>query len=102
MREGGWAVGICVFVAAAGLAGAFIGDVPYAFVAGWALRGIYRMQTVEDPVRFPPTAMSAQLATCAYWASAVAWAGALVALAASGVRAIGAGGGATPAFAKKE
>jgi hypothetical protein len=98
----GWAVGICVFVAAAGLAGAFIGDVPYAFVAGWALRGIYRMQTVEDPVRFPPTAMSAQLATCAYWASAVAWAGALVALAASGVHAIGAGGGATPAFAKKE
>jgi hypothetical protein len=76
----GWAVGIALFVALAGIACACTGDVPYAFVAGWALRGIYRMQTIEDPVRFPPMAMNAQLATCAYWASAAAWAAALIAL----------------------
>jgi hypothetical protein len=74
-----WAIVICVFVALAGIACACLGDVSYAFVAGWALRGIWRMQTIEDPVRFPPTAMSAALATCAYWASAAAWGAALVA-----------------------
>jgi hypothetical protein len=80
-----WALVICVFVAVAGIASACTGDVAYPFVAGWALRGIYRMQTVEDPVRFPPAAMSGQLAACAYWASTAAWAAAAIAFLANGL-----------------
>jgi len=44
-------------------------EMAWAFVAAWALRGVYRMQTVEDAVRFPPTAMSPALASFAMWAS---------------------------------
>ena len=36
-------------------------DLPWAFVAAWALMGIYRMQTVPDKVRFPLSAMSSNL-----------------------------------------
>lgn len=44
-------------------------DLSWAFVAAWALQGIYRMQTVEDAVRFPPTALNATLASVAMWAA---------------------------------
>jgi hypothetical protein len=40
-------------------------DVAYAFVAGWALRGIYRMQTVPNEARFPVAAQSKRLAAVA-------------------------------------
>jgi hypothetical protein len=83
-----WAFAICAFVTLAGIACACAGDVAYAFVAGWALRGIYRMQTVEDPVRFPPTAMNAQLAAVAYWASAAIWTAASIAFLANSVQAL--------------
>jgi len=82
----GWGMGISVLVAAAGVVLGLAGDAPYAFVAGWALRGIYRMQTIEDAVRFPPQALSAELGAVAFWGSAAAWAGALLALAAAGLR----------------
>merc|ERR1739847_147770 len=36
-------------------------DLAYAFVAAWALKGIYRMQTVPDKARFPILAMSIPL-----------------------------------------
>ena len=83
-----WALGICLLVACAGIACACTGDVAYAFVAGWALRGIYRMQTIEDAVRFPPAALSAEVAACAFWASALVWGSALVALVFQGVRCL--------------
>lgn len=45
-------------------------DLAWAFVAAWALRGIYRMQTVPDKVRFPLAAMNSNLGqiakTCSY------------------------------------
>jgi len=40
-------------------------DLAWAFVAAWALQGIYRMQTVPDKVRFPLGAMNATLGTMA-------------------------------------
>eukprot|EP00927_Polykrikos_kofoidii_P062289 TRINITY_DN57096_c0_g1_i1.p1 TRINITY_DN57096_c0_g1~~TRINITY_DN57096_c0_g1_i1.p1 ORF type:complete len:291 (+),score=43.86 TRINITY_DN57096_c0_g1_i1:109-873(+) len=40
-------------------------DFYWAFVAAWGLRGIYRMQTEEDAVRFPIGAMNMSLATVA-------------------------------------
>eukprot|EP00746_Dinoflagellata_sp_MGD_P008474 gnl/MRDRNA2_/MRDRNA2_116969_c0_seq1.p1 gnl/MRDRNA2_/MRDRNA2_116969_c0~~gnl/MRDRNA2_/MRDRNA2_116969_c0_seq1.p1 ORF type:complete len:285 (-),score=44.00 gnl/MRDRNA2_/MRDRNA2_116969_c0_seq1:69-923(-) len=53
-------------------------DLAYAFAAGWALKGIYRMQTVPDKVRFPIMAMSSFLANCAWWASNVVFAASLL------------------------
>jgi len=40
-------------------------DLARAFVASWALRGIYRMQMVPDTVRFPLSAMNTKLAAVA-------------------------------------
>eukprot|EP00401_Gymnodinium_catenatum_P019160 CAMPEP_0117526648 /NCGR_PEP_ID=MMETSP0784-20121206/36390_1 /TAXON_ID=39447 /ORGANISM="" /LENGTH=269 /DNA_ID=CAMNT_0005322875 /DNA_START=78 /DNA_END=887 /DNA_ORIENTATION=+ len=40
-------------------------DLAWSFVAAWALRGIYRMQSIPDAVRFPLAAMSSNLATSA-------------------------------------
>lgn len=37
------------------------GDLAWAFVAAWALRGIFRMQTIPDSVRFPISAMNKTL-----------------------------------------
>lgn len=60
------AIGVLFIVAAIGCARAFLqGELAWAFVTAWALRGIYRMQTVEDAVRFPPTALNATLASVA-------------------------------------
>ena len=46
------------------------GDLAWSFVAAWALRGIYRMQTVPDKLRFPLAAMSSNLGhianSCSY------------------------------------
>lgn len=47
------------------------GDYAWAFVAAWALLGIYRMQSAADAVRFPPTAMSSGLASLAKICSGV-------------------------------
>jgi len=47
------------------------GDLAWAFVASWALRGIYRMQTIPDKVRFPLGAMNPSLAETARWCSFV-------------------------------
>jgi hypothetical protein len=44
-------------------------DLPWAFVAAWALQGISRMQSIPDKARFPLGAMSSRLASCAYWCS---------------------------------
>jgi len=38
------------------------GDIPYAFVAMWALGGVYRMQTNNNPDAFPTSGQSSQLA----------------------------------------
>jgi len=46
-------------------------DLAWAFVATWALRGIYRMQTVPDKVRFPLGAMNSRLGAVARGASFV-------------------------------
>ncbi|CAJ1385469.1 unnamed protein product [Effrenium voratum] len=48
-----------------------IGDLAWAFVAAWALMGIYRMQTVPDKVRFPLGAMNSTLGGVARGASFV-------------------------------
>eukprot|EP00425_Heterocapsa_triquetra_P043814 CAMPEP_0195087360 /NCGR_PEP_ID=MMETSP0448-20130528/27221_1 /TAXON_ID=66468 /ORGANISM="Heterocapsa triquestra, Strain CCMP 448" /LENGTH=271 /DNA_ID=CAMNT_0040120921 /DNA_START=37 /DNA_END=852 /DNA_ORIENTATION=- len=48
-------------------------DLPWAFVAGWALRGIFRMQTIPDKVRFPIGAMSPTLGQSARLASMAVW-----------------------------
>uniref|UniRef100_A0A6U9IMW2 Uncharacterized protein n=1 Tax=Zooxanthella nutricula TaxID=1333877 RepID=A0A6U9IMW2_9DINO len=37
------------------------GDFAWAFAAAWALRGIFRMQTIPDKARFPISAMSKNL-----------------------------------------
>lgn len=73
---------ICVLVAALGCERAVrAGDVAFAFVTGWALRGIWRMQTVPDKVRFPLAAMNetygnfAQILSFAVWAAAAFGAG---------------------------
>jgi len=42
------------------------GDLAWAFVTSWALRGIYRMQNFPDDARFPLGAMSYNLALAAY------------------------------------
>lgn len=44
-------------------------DLAWAFVAAWALQGIFRMQSIPDRVRFPIGSMNAKLASCAYWCS---------------------------------
>jgi hypothetical protein len=44
-------------------------EMAWAFVTAWALRGIYRMQTVVNAERFPPVAMNASLACWAMWAA---------------------------------
>lgn len=44
-------------------------DLSWAFVAAWALRGIWRMQTVPDKVRFPITMMNDTLGNTAWFAS---------------------------------
>lgn len=49
-------------------------DLSWAFVASWALRGIYRMQTFPDSTRFPEAALSdtfGMFATCASFAVVV-------------------------------
>jgi len=56
------ATAACLLVAALGCeraARAF--DLSWAFVAAWALRGIFRMQTIPDRVRFPVPGMNASL-----------------------------------------
>eukprot|EP00929_Paragymnodinium_shiwhaense_P068512 TRINITY_DN3446_c0_g1_i1.p1 TRINITY_DN3446_c0_g1~~TRINITY_DN3446_c0_g1_i1.p1 ORF type:complete len:309 (-),score=69.52 TRINITY_DN3446_c0_g1_i1:390-1316(-) len=52
----------------------------YAFVAGWALQGIYRMQSVVDAERFPPEAMNSTLANTALVLSVVVWVLSLIGL----------------------
>uniref|UniRef100_A0A7S2VTG5 Uncharacterized protein n=1 Tax=Zooxanthella nutricula TaxID=1333877 RepID=A0A7S2VTG5_9DINO len=47
------------------------GDLAWAFVAAWALRGIFRMQTFADRVRFPVPAMSKGLGLAARLGSLV-------------------------------
>jgi len=66
------AIVVVVLVAAlgAGLA-VWLCDLSWAFVAAWALRGIYRMQTVPDKVRFPLGSMSNTLGSAALWSSNV-------------------------------
>uniref|UniRef100_A0A7S2B2D6 Transmembrane protein n=1 Tax=Alexandrium andersonii TaxID=327968 RepID=A0A7S2B2D6_9DINO len=44
-------------------------ELAWAFVSAWALRGIFRMQTVPDKVRFPLASMSSTLGSCARWCS---------------------------------
>lgn len=46
-------------------------EMAWAFVAAWALRGIYRMQTIANAERFPPSAMNAALGSWAMWAAYV-------------------------------
>jgi len=46
-------------------------DFAWAFVGAWAARGIFRMQTVPDRVRFPLAAMSASLGQFAWLCSIV-------------------------------
>lgn len=46
-------------------------DLAWAFVGAWALRGIYRMQTVPDKDRFPISALSDSLGNFARYASAL-------------------------------
>lgn len=60
------AIGVVLLVAALGCERAVLGgDVAWAFVAAWALRGIFRMQTVPDKIRFPLGAMNATLGSVA-------------------------------------
>eukprot|EP00971_Amphidinium_carterae_P226840 4498892-Amphidinium_carterae.1 len=40
-------------------------DPAWGFVAAWALRGIYRMQTIENIDRFPTVALNKQIALSA-------------------------------------
>lgn len=46
-------------------------DFAWSLVAVWALAGLYRQQTIQDPSSFPPEAMNATLAKCALWAAIV-------------------------------
>lgn len=59
------------------LLGAFQGlvsvDLAYAFVAGWVLSGINRMQTVPDKNRFPLASMNESLASWAQIGSYTVW-----------------------------
>lgn len=48
-------------------------DVVYGFVTGWALLGVYRMQTTEDETKFPSAARDASLASTAASLSAFVW-----------------------------
>lgn len=64
------AIAVIVLVCSIGCARAVLEcELAWAFVAAWALRGIYRMQTIEDAIRFPPTALNETLASVALWAS---------------------------------
>lgn len=66
------AIGVVLLVTVLGCERVFrAGDLHWAFVASWALRGIYRMQTIPDKVRFPIRAMNAQLGATARLGSAV-------------------------------
>eukprot|EP00929_Paragymnodinium_shiwhaense_P068515 TRINITY_DN3446_c0_g2_i1.p1 TRINITY_DN3446_c0_g2~~TRINITY_DN3446_c0_g2_i1.p1 ORF type:complete len:306 (-),score=55.76 TRINITY_DN3446_c0_g2_i1:402-1319(-) len=56
------------------------GDWMYAFVAGWALQGVYRMQSVVDADRFPPEAMNSKLANVALVLSVISWVFSLIGL----------------------
>jgi len=61
---------VVMFVSFIGCARAVLEcEMAWSFVAAWALRGIYRMQTVENVERFPSSAMSPTLASFALWAS---------------------------------
>jgi len=63
---------VCILVCVFGCLRALLEcEIAWAFVAAWALRGIYRMQTIENAERFPPTALSQSLASCALWTSRV-------------------------------
>eukprot|EP00929_Paragymnodinium_shiwhaense_P044963 TRINITY_DN23032_c0_g1_i3.p1 TRINITY_DN23032_c0_g1~~TRINITY_DN23032_c0_g1_i3.p1 ORF type:complete len:273 (+),score=51.80 TRINITY_DN23032_c0_g1_i3:77-895(+) len=76
----GSAAVVCFLVAALGCERAVrAGDVAYAFVAGWALMGIYRMQTVADMVRFPIKGLNASYGKSAQMLAYVAWAAAVFA-----------------------
>jgi len=46
-------------------------DPAWGFVAAWALRGIYRMQTIENIDRFPTVALNKQIALSAQVSSAI-------------------------------
>lgn len=46
-------------------------DLAYPPVSFWALRGIYRMQSIPDKVRFPLLSLNSTLASCAFWSSNV-------------------------------
>lgn len=60
------------------------GDVAYAFVAGWALRGIYRMQTVVENdcrgCRFPVAALDSSYGNFVQVLSFCAWLAAIFAI----------------------
>jgi len=85
--EGGWKVSGVAGSPTAGVIACFFvtglafqrmhenADIAYALVAGWALRGIYRMQTVEKPERFPLEAMNRDVALVANVLSLTVWAG---------------------------
>jgi len=61
---------VVVLVAVLGCWRAIAGhDLAWAFAAAWALRGIFRMQTVPDKVRFPLSAMNAMLGGLAQYCS---------------------------------
>eukprot|EP00440_Ansanella_granifera_P010799 gb/GFBE01011715.1/.p1 GENE.gb/GFBE01011715.1/~~gb/GFBE01011715.1/.p1 ORF type:complete len:292 (+),score=51.59 gb/GFBE01011715.1/:1-876(+) len=53
-------------------------DLAWSLVAAWAIAGVYRTQTIEDPESFPVDAMSASLASAAKWSSLVVLGAALV------------------------
>lgn len=68
------AIVVCVIVAQIAVYLVVQGkDIFYGFVAGWALQGIYRMQTFEDASQFPPEARDAGLAGAAGALSAFVW-----------------------------
>eukprot|EP00441_Pelagodinium_beii_P031811 CAMPEP_0197644166 /NCGR_PEP_ID=MMETSP1338-20131121/17232_1 /TAXON_ID=43686 ORGANISM="Pelagodinium beii, Strain RCC1491" /NCGR_SAMPLE_ID=MMETSP1338 /ASSEMBLY_ACC=CAM_ASM_000754 /LENGTH=248 /DNA_ID=CAMNT_0043217511 /DNA_START=35 /DNA_END=777 /DNA_ORIENTATION=- len=73
------AVAVILLVAGLGCQRAIVAcDLAWAFVAAWALQGIFRMQTIPDRVRFPLSAMNSNLGTVAKASSLTVYAAMLL------------------------
>mmetsp|Transcript_78089 Transcript_78089/g.198453 ORF Transcript_78089/g.198453 Transcript_78089/m.198453 type:complete len:276 (-) Transcript_78089:83-910(-) len=66
------------------------GDLGWAFVAGWACRGIYRMQTIPDKVRFPISALNSSLGSVAGACSIVVFSAMLLKVGMIGMQSVNA------------
>ena len=68
---GAAAVAVAVVASLAILVVTMRSDLAWSLVAAWALAGLYRAQTIEDPESFPVEAMNPTLGKIALWSAIV-------------------------------